>query len=115
MSTDKTPSRLQSFQVEFSYGDTNEDEKLGKQRYKMRDSMKVTKRSDGTPIKMYKHHHLETYVNTLGNPLPNKLKALQKAFDDPVEALTKWHNSMGEPRKDYPTTGLGITIEPVCA
>ena len=115
MSADETPSRLQSFAVEFSYGDTNEDENAGQQHYKMRESMKVTKTSNGTPIKMYTYHSLETYVNTLGNPWPNKLQALQKAFNNPDKALTERHSAMAVSRIDYPTTGLDITIAPVCA
>ena len=115
MSADKTPSQLQSFAVLLAYGDVYESEKEGDKHHQMRESMKFTKTSDGTPIKMYTHYSLETYLNSLGNPWPNKLQALQKAFNDPNKALTKSNNSMYDSRADYPTTGVDTTIYPVCA
>ena len=112
MSSFKMPSTIEAWRFEFGNGPAGESEKDGRKRYSVTEDAYVCKDSDGTPLSICWHHHLQRLSERGFDP--NDVEGTAAALKE--HAKGQFRNTFeSQPEVGFPQTPFSVTVNSVSA
>ena len=117
MSTSNEPTAIQIWTIKVTYGKLDESEEEGDGHdHALKDNFELTRAFYGAPLKICRHHHLQSYISKLleGGINQAKLDEIRVRLNDPQKALTTKRDLLYDSGSHYPHTKAEVTVDSVC-